>query len=230
MPPNDPRELIRSTLAGRPAWLVGGALRDAARGRPTADLDIVVDGDAGETARTLARAAPRASSFALSEAFGAWRVVARDGSWQIDVESLRGGSLEADLALRDFTVNAVAEPAEGGPRIDPLGGLRDLAEHRLRMAGPRAFIDDPLRVLRLVRVAVELGLEPEPETRLAARAQAPGLSGVSPERVFVELRRIIDAPGAVAGLGLLDDLGATAVVLPEARSAAGGGAEPLPSP
>src|SRR5579864_4245042 len=102
MPRNDARELIRSTLAGRQAWLVGGALRDQARGRPTADLDIVVEGDAGETAGLLARAAGRASSFALSEEFGAWRVVPRDGSWQIDVESLRGDSLAADLALRDF--------------------------------------------------------------------------------------------------------------------------------
>lgn len=215
MPPNDPRELIRTALGGRQAWLVGGALRDRAHARPTADLDIVVADDPGETARTLARAAGRASSFALSEEFGAWRVVARDGAWQIDVEALRGGSLEADLALRDFTVNAIAETVSGGPLIDPLGGLEDLAARRLRMAAPRAFADDPLRVLRLVRVAVELGLEPEPETMLAAREQTPGLATVSPERVFIELRRIIDAPAAVSGLGLLDELGATAVVLPE---------------
>jgi poly(A) polymerase len=220
MPPNDPRELIRTALEGRQAWLVGGALRDRAHARATADLDIVVVGDAGETARTLARAG-RATSFALSEEFGAWRVVARNGAWQIDVESLRGGSLHADLALRDFTVNAMAEPVAGGAVIDPLGGLRDLAEQRLRMAAPRAFADDPLRVLRLVRVAVELGLEPEAETRRAAREQAPRLASVSPERVFIELRRILDAQAAVTGLALMDDLGATAVVLPELQALRG---------
>ena len=215
MPRNDPLELVRETLAGRPAWLVGGALRDRALGRPTADLDIVIDGDCREAAGMLARAAGKATSFALSEEFGAWRVVARDGSWQIDVESLRGGSLEADLALRDFTVNAVAEPLEGGVPIDPLNGLGDLAAGRLRMAGPRAFVDDPLRVLRMVRIAVELELEPEPETKLCAREQVPGLLTVSPERVFIELRRTLDAPSALRGLGLLDEVGATATVLPE---------------
>jgi poly(A) polymerase len=220
MPPNDPRELIGNALAGREVWLVGGALRDRALGRPTADLDLVVAGDARETARLLARAG-RASSFPLSEEFGAWRVVARDGAWQIDVESLRGDSLAADLALRDFTVNAVAEPIAGGPAIDPLGGLADLAERRLRMAGPRAFIDDPLRVLRLVRVAVELDLQPDPETRLAARAQTAGLRSVSPERVFIELRRILAAPAAVAGLDLMDELGATEIVLPELQALRG---------
>jgi poly(A) polymerase len=220
MPPNDPHELIRTALAGRRAWLVGGALRDRALGRPTADLDIVVEGDPREAARMLARAG-RASSFPLSEEFGAWRVVARDGAWQIDVESLRGGSLRADLELRDFTVNAVAEPIEGGAAIDPLGGLEDLAARRLRMAGPMAFVEDPLRVLRLVRVAVELGLVPEPATVLAARAQVPGLLAVSPERVFIELRRILAAPAAVAGLELMDELGATAVVLPELEALRG---------
>ena len=106
---------------------------------------------------------------------------------------------EADLGLRDFTVNAIAEPIEGGAPIDPLGGLEDLTARRLRMAGPRRFADDPLRVLRLVRMAVELDLEPEPQTSGAARAQAGGLRGVSAERVFIELRRILAAPRARRG-------------------------------
>jgi poly(A) polymerase len=181
----------------------------------------VVDGDPAESAREVARAAGRAACFAMSEEFGAWRVVARDSSWQLDLEPMRGGSLEADLALRDFTVNAVAEPIEGGSPIDPLGGLADLAARRLRMTGPGAFAADPLRVLRLVRVAVELDLEPEAETLRSARAEAGGLRDVSAERVFMELRRILAAPRAPWGIQTMTELGATAVVLPELEALRG---------
>jgi poly(A) polymerase len=177
-------DIVRAGLAGSSAWLVGGAVRDRMLGRELADLDVVVDGDPGEAAKAVARAAKaageKAACFALSEEFGAWRVTAREGSWQVDVEALRGGSIEADLALRDFTVNAVAEPLEEGEPLDPLGGLADLRARRLRLAGPRAFEDDPLRVLRLVRVAVELDLEPDADAMRAAREQHTRLAGVSP--------------------------------------------------
>ncbi len=223
-PKDDPLELTRAALAGTSAWLVGGAVRDRLLGVPTVDLDVVLDGDPRAGARALARAASRSSlgaaAFALSEEWGGWRVVARDGAWQIDLEPLRGGSLEADLALRDFTVNAIAEPlgAPGTARtqtIDPLGGVQDLAHRRLRPAGPRAFADDPLRVLRLVRLAVELDLEPDSATCAQAHLHAERLRHVAPERVFVELRRILDTPRAVAGLRLMGEVAATAVVLPE---------------
>jgi poly(A) polymerase len=218
---SDGLEVARAALAGRDAWLVGGAVRDRVLGRPLSDLDLAVDGDPEQAARAIASTAGRAACFALSEDFGAWRVVAHGGAWQADVERLRGGSLRADLELRDFTVNAIAEPIEGGAPIDPLGGLRDLAARRLRMAGKGAFIDDPLRVLRLVRMAVELELEPEAQTSEAARAQTDGLRRVSAERVFIELRRIIASPGARHGIELLGELGATAVVLPELETLRG---------
>ena len=218
---SDGLEITRAALAGRPAWLVGGAVRDHVLGRPLSDLDLAVDGDPEQAARAIARTAGRAACFALSEDFGAWRVVAHGGAWQADIERLRGGSLRADLELRDFTVNAIAEPIEGGAPIDPLGGLRDLAARRLRMAGKGAFIDDPLRVLRLVRMAVELELEPETQTSKAAREQADELRGVSAERVFIELRRTIASPHARRGIELLGELGATVVVLPELEALRG---------
>ncbi|MCW3069896.1 MAG: polynucleotide adenylyltransferase/metal dependent phosphohydrolase [Solirubrobacterales bacterium] len=210
-------QAVRSALAGGRAWLVGGAVRDRALGRPgeIADIDVVVDGDPAAAARAVAQAAGGAACFALSEDFGAWRVVARDHSWQVDVEPMRGGSIAADLALRDFTVNAIAEPLHGGEPIDPLGGLADLRARRLRMAGAAAFSDDPLRVLRLVRVALELDLEIDDHTLREARASSAGLGGVAPERVFTELRRIIATPDAVRGLRMVSELGATAIVLPE---------------
>ena len=112
----------------------------------------------------------------------------------------------------------------------PAGGLADLAARRLRMAGPRAFAEDPLRVLRLARVAVELGLEPEPQTTRSAHAQAEGLRRVSAERVFMELRRIIAAPEALAGAGADGRAGGDGGGAARAGGAARRGAEPLPSP
>jgi poly(A) polymerase len=205
---------LGEALAHRRAWLVGGALRDRLLGRPTPDLDVVIDGDVRAAARSVGRAAGGAS-FELSDQFGAWRVVARDRSWQVDFVPLQGGSLEADLAARDLTVNAMAEPLGGGDLVDPHGGERDLRQRRLRMVGPEAFASDPLRTLRVVRLATELRFDIEPATADAAREQVPRLASVSAERVFAELRRIVCADDAVRGLALADELGAVAVVLPE---------------
>ena len=211
---SDPRALTAEALSGRRAWLVGGAVRDAILGRPTFDLDVAVEGDVAAAARSLARTA-RGPVFELSDAFGSWRVMARNRGWQVDLSPLRGGSLEADLALRDFTVNAIAEPLEGGARVDPHGGVRDLAAGRLRAVGPEAFAADPLRVVRLVRLAAELGLGADPATCALARTSAPGAATVAQERVFAELKRIVAGDGVVASLALMDDLGLTAAILPE---------------
>jgi putative nucleotidyltransferase with HDIG domain len=217
---SDPLELARQALAGADVWLVGGAIRDrvlAAAGvdvTPHRDLDLIVDGDVRAAAKALARAA-RGPAFELSDAFGAWRVIAHDRSWQADLTPLRGGSLDADLSLRDFTVNAIAEPLEGGDPVDPFGGLEDLAARRLRPVGPSSFADDPLRVLRLARLACELGLHADEEAIAAAREHAAGLADIAQERVFGELKRIITADAAVAGLQLAERAGALAVVLPE---------------
>jgi poly(A) polymerase len=211
----------REALAGRRAWLVGGFVRDRLLGRESIDIDVVVDGDPGPAARAIARAGGRAACFALSEEFGSWRVVARDGAWQVDVEPLRGATIEEDLGLRDFTVNAIAQELAHETPIDPLGGIADLRARRLRMAGPSAFAEDPLRILRLVRVAVELGFEADQQALRAAAEQARGLEGVSGERVFMELRRIVAAEEVRRGLEMLRALGATAVVLPELSALAG---------
>jgi putative nucleotidyltransferase with HDIG domain len=209
----DPLEAL-AAVAHEPAWLVGGAVRDRALGRATDDYDVAVTGDARGLARELARSAD-GHAFALSDTFGVWRVVARDHGWQVDVLPVAGGAIEADLAGRDFTVNAMAEPLGGGPYVDPFGGMADLRERRLRMVSASAFLDDPLRVLRLVRLACELGFSVERATDAAAGASASGLAQVAPERVFAELKRIVIAERAVEGLALMDRIGATRVVLPE---------------
>jgi poly(A) polymerase len=214
-------DVARTALAGTRAWLVGGAVRDRLLGRQTVDVDVVVDADPAQAARAIAHSARGAACFALSEDFGSWRVVAREHAWQVDVEPLRGQTIEADLRLRDFTVNAIAEPIDGGAAIDPLGGAADLRARRLRMAGPNAFADDALRVLRLVRLAVELDLEVDADTMRSAAAHTDALGAVSAERVFVELRRIVAAREARRGLELMDRLGATTAVLPELEALRG---------
>jgi poly(A) polymerase len=219
-PERDPLALAREALHGRGAWLVGGAVRDRLLGRATFDLDVVVVGPVEPAAKALGRAGV-AAAFPLSDAFGVWRVVAHDRGWQVDLLPVNGVTIEEDLAARDFTVNAIAEPLAGGEAIDPFGGREDLAAGRLRMVSARAFAADPLRVLRAARLACELHLEPDPDTRASAAAEAGALSEVAPERVFGELKRIVVAPEALRGLAEMDRLGATPIVLPELEALRG---------
>jgi tRNA nucleotidyltransferase/poly(A) polymerase len=196
------------------AWLVGGALRDRLMDRPTADYDVAVAGEPRVVARALAGLIS-GHRFKLSEAFGAWRVISRDGRWNIDLLPLAGSSIEADLALRDLTVNAIAQRLPDGELVDPCGGIADLRQRRLRMVSAGAFAEDPLRVLRLIRLACELDFSIDPDTAVAAARNAPNLTRVAPERLFAELKRIVCSERAVAGMRLIDELGVTPVLLPE---------------
>ncbi len=199
---------------GLDAWIAGGAVRDAALGREVTDLDLAVAGDPGAAARAIG-AAGDGHAFELSAEFSTWRVTARSGGWQVDLTALRGETLEADLAERDFTVGAVAVPLGGGEVIDPFGGLADLERGVLRVVGEESFAADPLRLLRTARLAAELGLEVDPPTIALARAAAGRAAEPAGERQLVELRRLIGGPDPLRGLELLDELGLTAVVLPE---------------
>jgi tRNA nucleotidyltransferase/poly(A) polymerase len=211
---SDALDAARAALRDHEAWVVGGAVRDRLMGRELGDIDIVLEGDVRAAARRLAMEAG-GPAFPLGEEFGAWRVIGPRRAWQIDLSPIRGGSIEADLALRDFTVNALAEPLTGGAVLDPHDGSADIAAFRLRMVSDAAFADDPLRVMRLARFACELGFEPDAETVAAARRRAPGIESVAAERVFGELKRIVSADRVIEGLELMERLGATAVVLPE---------------
>jgi putative nucleotidyltransferase with HDIG domain len=202
------------------AWLVGGALRDRLLGRPTADYDVVVRLAADDELPRIARALSRATGafgFALSEAFGAWRIVARDRSWQVDLLPLEGGTIEADLLRRDLTINAIAQPLAGdGALVDPSGGLHDLSARRLRTVAADSFERDPLRALRLARLACELGFTVQADTLALARHSTPRLEQeVAPERVFGELRRLLVTDRALDGLKIMDATQATDAILPE---------------
>ena len=207
-------EVAREALRGEQAWVVGGAVRDRLLGRPVLDLDVAVAGDPRALARHLAVVAG-GPVFQLSGEFGAWRVHAADRAWQVDVTVLQGDSIEEDLAQRDFTVNAIAEPVDGGPLVDPHDGARDLERRSLRMVSEEAFDRDPLRVLRLARFVADLGFEPEPATVAAATKRAPRIGDVAQERVFAELKQVVTSDGALEGLALMAQLGLTEHVLPE---------------
>ncbi len=208
------RSGLQAALTGERAWLVGGAVRDRLLGRDTDDLDVALEGDPERAAKAV-RAALGGAAFPLSETFGGWRVVGRDRAWHVDLLPLTGGTLQSDLAARDFTINAMAEPVGGGELVDLFGGVDDLAARRLRVVSPDALTADPLRVLRAVRLSAELGFDVEDATLAAARAAAPGLAAVAGERIFAELKRIVGAERPADALRLMESAGATAAVLPE---------------
>jgi poly(A) polymerase len=217
----EPVQLARRALGGdAKAWVVGGAVRAAALGREVEDLDIAIAGGEDNAARDLARLAG-GHAFPLSHEFGTWRVVDRERRAIADVTRLRGGSIEADLAARDFTVGAVAVPLGGGPPLDPHEGLADLERRVLRVVSPTAFADDPLRMLRAARLGAELGLDPAGETLELARGEASRAGEPAGERQFAELRRIVAGPDPLRGLELMDELEITGRVLPELEAQRG---------
>ena len=202
-------ELAREVLSGEEAWLVGGAVRDELLGRELVDLDIAVR-DPRQAARAFAEASGGAP-FALSEQHGAWRVVFEDGR-TVDFTPLPG-SIEDDLAKRDFTINAIARPLGGGEPVDPFDGAADLEARKLRAVGESVFRDDPLRLLRAVRLEDELELRLDEETERLVRRDAELVTRPAGERVVAELRRLsaggyrrLDALGLLAPLcGRIDD-------------------------
>jgi poly(A) polymerase len=207
-------QAAQRALAGEErAWIVGGAVRDAALGREVTDLDLAV-ADPAAAARAIA-AELGEHAFELSAEFGTWRIVAHDRGWQVDATALRGEEIEADLAARDFTIGAVAVPLAGGEAIDPFDGLGDLERRLLRAVGDGSFSEDPLRLLRAARLAAELDLELDPGTVSLARAAAFRAADPAGERRLTELGQLLGGPDPLRGLALLDELELTAVLLPE---------------
>lgn len=180
------RELVEELFAGEEAWIVGGAVRDQALGRPVVDLDVALR-EPQRAARAYARRFGGAP-FPLSERHGAWRV-ALDGGRTVDFTPLPG-SIEDDLASRDFAINAIAERVGGGETVDPYDGHGDLAAGRIRGVADTVFQDDPLRLLRAVRLEDELGFRMTRETEELVRRDAPLVAAPAGERVVAELWKL----------------------------------------
>jgi Poly A polymerase head domain len=191
-------DLIRAAVAGQEAYVVGGAVRDELLGREVIDIDVACP-DPEAAAKAYAEAAGGAL-FPLSERHGAWRVAFRSGR-TVDFTPLRAG-IESDLATRDFTINAIAVPVDGGDPIDPHEGRRDLEARMLRAVSPTVFEDDPVRLLRAVRLEDELGFRLVDDTAEGVRAQADLVTRPAGERVLAELERL-----SAAGFRRADELG-----------------------
>src|SRR2546423_3368127 len=191
-------ETAQEVLAGGGAWVGGGPVRGELPGRGLLDLDIAVRAPAG-AARAYAKRSGGAP-FPLSERFGAWRVALEDGR-TVDFTPLRD-SLEDDLGTRDFTLNAIARPLAGGEPVDPFGGAEDLRAGRLRAVKESVFEDDPLRLLRAVRLEDELGLRLDEGTERLVREHAGLVTRPAGERIVSELRRL-----SAGGYRRLDELG-----------------------
>jgi tRNA nucleotidyltransferase/poly(A) polymerase len=210
-------------------WLVGGAVRDLLLGRPTTDFDFAVQGDGLAVGRRLANALG-ADYYDLDASRSTGRLLLTTGEGRkttFDFASVRGGGLLQDLALRDFTVNAMAialSTPEGvrldpsgtaGALIDPLHGSGDLRQKRLKACSAGAIADDPIRAVRAVRLSVDLELSLDPDTAAQSRRAAAALGRVSPERMRDEFFRILDCRRPAAGLRLLDRLGLLEEILPD---------------
>jgi len=220
--------------AGRRLLLVGGPVRDRLLGRPVHDYDLTTDA-APEEIKRLARAARPDAVYDVGARFGTIGLVFRegaDGQRAVEITTFRseqypdgtrkpvvafGTSLEEDLARRDFTINAIAQELSGGGLIDPYGGEADLVAGTIRAVGdPEArFREDPLRLLRAVRFAAQLGFTIEPRTLAAIDAQAGSLERISKERIAEELTRILVSPRPSLGLRLATDHGLMAHAIPE---------------
>jgi poly(A) polymerase len=227
---------VAASELGVRAWIVGGYVRDMLLRRPHLNPDVVVeDGDALELARRFARlaGAPPPVTF---ERFGTAQVTlpgrlvefvtARAESYAPDSRKpeVRRASLEEDLRRRDFTVNTLLLDLEGRVH-DPLGGRKDLEARILRTpADPlQTFEDDPLRMLRAVRFAAELGFALAPNLMPAMRRMRSRLAPpvISIERSAEELRRMLVSERPKLALELLDEAGLLEVVLPEIAACKG---------
>ena len=218
MPVNSPLlDAVRALLpATEPVFLVGGAVRDAVRGRSNHDLDFATPHGL-KTARMVADGLS-AAFFPLDETFDTGRVVLQhpDGSRDtLDFAGFRGKSLDADLRGRDFTINAIAMNIHTGEIIDPLGGVKDIREKRIRACTASALADDPVRILRAVRQAAALEFSIDPDTRKQMKNAVELLPRISAERQRDELFKMLEGPKPDATMRALELLGVFPHLLPE---------------
>jgi poly(A) polymerase len=201
------------------AYLVGGFVRDALLGRDTADIDIAVNADMLQVAPWIAQSLR--GKFVLLDAVNkVGRVILAD--WTVDVASF-SGSIEDDMARRDFTIDAMAVDlkqlaAEGeaaGALIDPFGGRLDLDLGIIRIVTGTVFKDDPVRLLRAVRLASELGFSIEKYSEAEIIKAAPLIASVPGERVREELLRLLDSSRGGQIFKRMDELGMLTSLIPE---------------
>jgi poly(A) polymerase len=206
-------------------YVVGGFVRDILLGRSTLDIDIAVTSAAPEVARRVADGLA-GKYVLLDEVFGVARVIVAGasttgGPWQLDFSSCEG-TIEQDLARRDFTINAIAVDLDELVRdydklrlIDPFNGCEDLGRGIVRSVREEAFEEDAVRLLRAVRLAAELGFRIDEDTEKQVRRYAHLIADIAGERVREELLRLLVIPGSGRFIKYLNELGLLMAVFPE---------------
>jgi poly(A) polymerase len=216
------------------SYLVGGFVRDMMLGRATADIDMAVAAAAPEAASKVAIALG-GRYVLLDEESGVGRVVLPDdkselegNKWEIDFATLQG-DITADLARRDFTIDAMAikldntlEMALDADKIiDPFHGREDLEKDIVRMVSETCFQADAVRLIRAVRLAAELDFIIDDNTSRLINVDSHLITSVAGERVREELLRLLALPGASRWLGYLDDTGLLTTLIPELEAGRG---------
>jgi poly(A) polymerase len=198
------------------AYLVGGVVRDQLLGRDSHDIDLVVPQNGLRVARELANQLGGAF-YALDAERETGRIVMPDRAI-VDVALIRGTDIDADLAARDFTVNAMARASrEMATLIDPHHGADDLQARLVRAVSDQSFADDAVRLIRAVRLADELAFTIEAQTERLMRRDVPLLAQSSGERVRDELVKILQLDDAATALNALQTYQLLPVMLPYAR-------------
>ena len=183
------------------SYVVGGAIRDLLLGLDPLDVDVA----ATDSLRAAKNVSERVIRLGTEEHLSAYRVI--DGGHVYDFAEILDGDIDADLARRDFTVNAMAVRLADGELLDPHQGRRDLESRAVRMIDPSNFDDDPLRCLKAVRMALRFGFEIDPATLKAIGQRAGLIVKVAPERVTYELSLIFGAGDVRRAVELLDQTG-----------------------
>jgi poly(A) polymerase len=215
--------------AGQTLFLVGGPVRDLLLGRRSTDLDLTTDARPPRV-KELLRQAGADHIFTVGEKFGTIGGVF--GDEVVEITTYRseeyepgsrkpkvafGDSLAGDLSRRDFTINAIALDVVTGELVDPFDGRADLAARLVRAVGVAEdrFAEDPLRLMRGVRLAAQLAFEIEPSTKRAIETSADALATISRERIAQEMAKILTSQLAGLGIRLLCDLGLMRQIIPD---------------
>lgn len=217
---------------GRECYAVGGFVRDLVIGRPSKDIDFVTVGSGIELAEAVGRALGPRTSVNVFRTYGTAQI--KKGSLELEFVGARresytsdsrnpvveDGTLEEDLSRRDFTINAMAMSVNGatfGELIDRFDGLGDIRRGIIRtpLDPDVTFSDDPLRMMRAIRFATQLGFELYPPTKEAIARNAHRISIITRERIKDELFKIMAAPKPSIGWRLLHETGLLAMILPE---------------
>jgi poly(A) polymerase len=218
---------------GQPAYVIGGYVRDLALRRASKDIDVVTVGDGIQLAQAVGRRLPGRGRVTVFKNFGTAMlpteeageiefVGARKESYRADSRKpeVEAGTLEDDLARRDFTINALGlslNSEDFGALVDRYDGMKDLAAKTIRTPlGPDVtFSDDPLRMMRAIRFASQLNFDIEPDTYDAISRNKERIKIVSQERITIELNKIIESPVPSYGFKLLFQTGLLQLIFPK---------------